>query len=139
MPYLLVLVCTAAAVATGAGRAWVSNPGPHGFTEVLYAFSSMANNNGSAFGGLGAGSPFYTVLGGVAMWLGRFWVLIPALAVAGSLARKKRVPVGAGTLATHTPLFVLLLIGTIMLVGALTHLPGLALGPIAEHLQLYPR
>ena len=139
IPNLLVLLGTAVAVATSAGRAGVYNPGPHGFTEVLYAFSSMSNNNGSAFGGLGAGSTFYTVLGGVAMWLGRFGVLVPTLAIAGSLARKKQVPAGAGTLATHTPLFVLLLIGTIVLVGALTHLPGLALGPIVEHLQLYPR
>ena len=139
VPNLLVLACTALAVATGAGRAGVFNPGPHGFSEVLYAFSSMANNNGSAFGGLGAGSTFYTVLGGVAMWLGRFGVLVPALAVAGSLARKKQVPVGAGTLPTHTPLFVLLLLGTIVLVGALTHLPGLALGPVVEHLQLHAR
>ena len=139
IPNLLVLICAAVAVATATGRASVYNPGPHGFSEVLYAFSSMSNNNGSAFGGLGAGTTFYTVLGGVAMWLGRFWVLIPTLAVAGSLARKKRVPVGSGTLPTHTPLFVVLLIGTIVLVGALTHLPGLALGPIVEHLQLYPR
>jgi K+-transporting ATPase ATPase A chain len=139
VPNLLVLACTAVAVATGAGRAGVFNPGPHGFSEVLYAFSSMSNNNGSAFGGLGAGSTFYTVLGGVAMWLGRFGVLVPTLAVAGSLARKKKVPVGVGTLPTHTPLFVLLLIGTIVLVGALTHLPGLALGPVVEHLQLHAR
>ncbi|MBK6423493.1 MAG: potassium-transporting ATPase subunit KdpA [Gemmatimonadetes bacterium] len=139
VPNLLVLACTAVAVATGAGRAGVFNPGPHGFSEVLYAFSSMSNNNGSAFGGLGAGSTFYTVLGGVAMWLGRFGVLVPTLAVAGSLARKKKVPVGVGTLPTHTPHFVLLLIGTIVLVGALTHLPGLALGPVVEHLQLHAR
>ena len=139
IPNLLVLICTAVAVSTASGRAGVFNPGPHGFSEILYAFSSMANNNGSAFGGLGAGTTFYAVLGGVAMWLGRFWVLIPTLAVAGSLARKKRVPVGSGTLPTHTPLFVVLLIGTIVLVGALTHLPGLALGPIVEHLQLFAR
>ncbi len=139
IPNLLVLLCTAVAVSTATGRAGVFNPGPHGFSEILYAFSSMANNNGSAFGGLGAGTTFYTVLGGAAMWLGRFWVLIPTLAVAGSLARKKRVPVGSGTLPTHTPLFVVLLIGTIVLVGALTHLPGLALGPIVEHLQLFAR
>ncbi|HXI20563.1 MAG TPA: potassium-transporting ATPase subunit KdpA, partial [Gemmatimonadales bacterium] len=114
-------------------------PGPHGFTEILYAFSSMGNNNGSAFAGLTATTSLYTLLGAVAMWLGRFWVIIPTLAVAGSLAAKKRVPPGSGTLATHTPLFVLLLVGTIVVVGALTHIPGLALGPIVEQLQLFAR
>ncbi|MEO8030814.1 MAG: potassium-transporting ATPase subunit KdpA [Gemmatimonadota bacterium] len=139
IPNLLVLLCTAVAVAIPAGRAGILNPGPHGFSEVLYGFSSMANNNGSAFGGLTASGDFYTLLGGVAMTLARFWVIIPALAVAGSLAGKKLVPASAGTLPTHTPLFVALLIGTLLLVGALTHLPGLALGPIVEHLLLPAR
>jgi len=139
VPNILALGFTAIAVATAVGRSAVLNPGPHGFTEVLYAFSSMGNNNGSAFAGLSADAPLYDLLGGVAMWLGRFWVIIPTLALAGSMGRKKLVPASAGTLATHTPLFVLLLVGTIVVVGALTHLPGLALGPIAEHLQLYSR
>jgi K+-transporting ATPase ATPase A chain len=133
-PNAAVLIGSALAVATAAGRAGVFNPGPHGFTEILYAFSSAANNNGSAFGGIGANTPFYNVALGLAMWIGRFWIIVPVLALAGSLAAKKRVPEGAGTLPTHTPLFVALLIGTVVLVGALTHLPGLALGPIAEHL-----
>ncbi len=139
IPNILALACTAAGVATEAGRAGIANPGAHGFTEVLYAFSSMGNNNGSAFGGLGAGLPFYTILGAVAMWLSRFWLIVPTLAIAGSLARKKLVPASAGTLETHTPLFVVLLVGTVVVIGALTHLPGLALGPIVEHLQLFPR
>ncbi len=136
IPNLLVLVATAIAVATDAGRAGPPNPGPHGFTEILYAFSSMSNNNGSAFAGLNANTRFYNTLGGICMWLARYWVAIPALAVAGSLAAKKRVPASAGTLATHTPLFVVLLVGTVVIVGALTHIPGLALGPIVEHLML---
>ncbi len=139
IPNLLVLFCTAIAVATAAGRSGILNPGAHGFTEVLYAFSSMSNNNGSAFGGLTATNWLYTLLGGIAMWASRFWIIVPTLAVAGSLARKKLVPPSAGTLPTHTPLFVVLLVGTVLLVGALTHLPGLALGPIVEHLQLFPR
>lgn len=139
VPNILVLGFTAIAVSTAAGRAGVFNPGAHGFSEVLYAFSSMGNNNGSAFGGLGANAPLYNLLGGIAMFLSRFWVIVPVMAVAGSLARKKQVPVGDGTLPTHTPLFVVLLIGTLVLVGALTHVPGLALGPIVEHFQLYAR
>jgi K+-transporting ATPase ATPase A chain len=139
VPNVLVLVCTALAVVMPAGTSAILNPGPHGFTEILYAFSSMANNNGSAFGGLHADNPFYNLLGAAVMLFGRYWVAIPALAVAGSLAAKRRVPVSAGTLPTDTPLFVVLLIGTILLVGALTHLPGLALGPIVEHLMLGPR
>jgi K+-transporting ATPase ATPase A chain len=135
VPNIIVLAFTAIAVSTEAGRAAVFNPGPHGFSEILYGFSSMGNNNGSAFGGLGANAPLYNLLGGVAMLLSRYWVIIPVLAVAGSLARKKQVPPSEGTLPTHTPLFVILLIGTIVLVGALTHVPGLALGPIAEQLQ----
>jgi len=139
VPNILALTCTAIAVATDAGRSGVLNPGPHGFTEVLYAFSSMGNNNGSAFGGLTATNAVYTLLGGVAMWLSRFWVIVPTLAIAGSLGRKKLVPASAGTLPTHNPLFVSLLVGTVIIVGALTHLPGLALGPIVEHLQLFSR
>jgi potassium-transporting ATPase potassium-binding subunit len=139
IPNLFALFCTAIAVATEAGRAGILNPGAHGFTEVLYAFSSMSNNNGSAFGGLTASNGLYTLLGAVAMWGSRFWLIVPTLAVAGSLGRKKLVPASAGTLPTHTPLFVALLVGTVILVGALTHIPGLALGPIVEHLQLFPR
>jgi K+-transporting ATPase ATPase A chain len=133
IPAALVLVGTAVAVATKAGTAGVANPGPHGFSEILYAFSSAGNNNGSAFAGLSANTPFYNLLLGIAMFGGRFWVMVPVLAIAGSLAAKKQVPAGAGTLPTHTPLFVLLLVGVIVLVGALTFLPALALGPIAEY------
>jgi K+-transporting ATPase ATPase A chain len=132
IPAAAVLVGTAFAVVTKAGLAGISNPGPHGFSEVLYAFSSTANNNGSAFAGLNADSVFYNISLGIAMLIGRFWVMIPVLAMAGSLARKKVIPSGAGTLPTHTPLFVLLLVGVVLLVGALTFLPALALGPIAE-------
>ncbi|MEO8635963.1 MAG: potassium-transporting ATPase subunit KdpA [Gemmatimonadales bacterium] len=139
IPNLFALFFTAVAVMTDAGRAGILNPGAHGFSEVLYAFSSMGNNNGSAFGGLTATNWLYTFLGGVAMWGSRFWLIIPTLAVAGSLGRKKLVPASVGTLPTHTSLFVILLVGTVLLVGALTHLPGLALGPIVEHLQLFPR
>jgi K+-transporting ATPase ATPase A chain len=139
VPNLLVLVGAAVAVATDAGRAGAANPGPHGFTEILYAFSSMSNNNGSAFGGIGANTPFYNIVGGICMLLARYWVAVPALAVAGSLGAKKQVPASAGTLATHTPLFVVLLVGTVVIVGALTHIPGLALGPIVEHLMLVGR
>ncbi len=136
-PALCVLAGTAAAVATTAGRAGVFNPGPHGFSEVLYAFSSAGNNNGSAFGGLGANNPFYNVTLGIAMLVSRYFVAIPALALAGSLVRKKAVAPGPGTFPTHTPLFVILLLGIVVLVGALTFLPALALGPIVEHLLLY--
>lgn len=132
---LLVLVLTALALMTAAGRAGIANPGTHGFTEVLYAFTSAANNNGSAFAGLAANTPFYNIATALAMWLGRFFVIVPVLAIAGSLAAKKRLPVGAGTLPTHGPLFVVLLIGVVLLVGALNYVPALALGPVAEHLQ----
>jgi K+-transporting ATPase ATPase A chain len=134
MPNMLVLIGTALAVSTTAGKSGVLNPGPHGFSEMLYAFSSMGNNNGSAFAGLTATNTFYTIAGGLAMLFSRFWCAIPALAVAGSLAAKKRIAESAGTFQTHTMLFVILLVGTVVLVGALTHLPGLALGPIVEHL-----
>jgi K+-transporting ATPase ATPase A chain len=136
IPVALVLVGTALAVATAAGRAGIFNAGPHGFSEALYAFSSMSNNNGSAFAGLGANNLFYNLVGGLAMLFARFWLAIPALAIAGSLAAKKRIPAGAGTLATHTPLFVFWLIGVVLIVGALSFIPALALGPIVEHLLL---
>lgn len=136
---LLVLLGTAVAVMTEAGRAGIQDPGAHGFSEILYAFSSAANNNGSAFGGLSANTPFYNVLLGLAMWLGRFGVIVPVLALAGSLAAKKRMAVTEGTLPTHGPLFVVLLIGTVLLVGLLNYVPALALGPVAEHLMLWTR
>jgi len=133
---LVVLLFTAVAVVTDAGTKTIFNPGAHGFSEVLYAFTSQGNNNGSAFAGLGANNPFYNTTGGLAMLFARFWLAIPVLAIAGSLAKKKLVPAGPGTLPTHTPLFVVLLIGTVVLVGVLTFLPALALGPIVEHLQM---
>jgi len=136
IPPSLVLLGTAVAVATGPGRAGAFNPGAHGFSEILYAFSSASNNNGSAFAGLNANTPFYNFALGLAMFFGRFWTKIPILAIAGSLAAKKFTPVSAGTLATHTPLFVVLLIGTVLLVAALTFFPALALGPIVEHFQM---
>ncbi|MBZ0089502.1 MAG: potassium-transporting ATPase subunit KdpA, partial [Thermoanaerobaculia bacterium] len=136
VPPLVVLVGAAVAVLLPAGLAGLANPGAHGFSEVLYAFSSAGNNNGSAFAGLTVTNPFYEVALGLAMLFARYWVAIPALAIAGSLARKRWVPAGAGTLPTHTPLFVTLLIGTILLVGALAFFPALALGPIVEHLQM---
>ena len=136
---LLVLCGTAAAVLAEAGRAGILNPGPHGFSEVLYALSSAANNNGSAFAGLSANTPFYNVLLAAVMWFGRFGVIVPVLAIAGSLAAKKRIAVTAGTLPTHGPLFVVLLIGTVLLVGLLNYVPALALGPVVEHLVLWAR
>ena len=134
---LLVLAGTAVAVVVGAGKAGIANPGPHGFSEILYAFTSAANNNGSAFAGLSANTPFYNVLLAVAMGLGRFGVIVPVLAMAGSLAGKKRMAVTAGTLPTHGPLFVALLIGSVLLVGLLNYVPALALGPVVEHLMLW--
>ena len=131
-----VLGLTALAVVTEAGKASVFNPGAHGFSEVLYAFTSMGNNNGSAFAGLGANTPFYNVFGALAMLIARFWLIVPTLALAGSLVRKKRVPTTAGTLPTDTPLFVGWLIAIVLIVGALNFLPALALGPIVEHLLL---
>ena len=135
---ILVLTGTAIAVLSGAGKAGIANPGAHGFSEIIYALTSAANNNGSAFAGLSANTPFYNILLGFAMWLGRFGVIVPVLAIAGSLARKKRLPVTAGTLPTHGPLFVTLLIGTVLLVGLLNYVPALALGPMVEHLMLWP-
>ena len=136
LPCAMVLLGTASAVVTAAGRSGIFNPGPHGFSEVLYAFSSASNNNGSAFAGLGANASFYNALLGLAMLVGRFWVMLPVLAIAGSLAAKKRVPAGAGTLPTHTPLFVVLLVAVVIVVGALSFFPALALGPVVEHLLL---
>jgi K+-transporting ATPase ATPase A chain len=136
VPPLVVLVGAALAVSLDVGRAGILNPGAHGFSEILYALSSAGNNNGSAFGGLTANTPFYNTLLGFAMLLARYWLAIPVLAIAGSLAAKKIVPASKGTLPTHTPLFVLLLIGTVIVVGALTFVPALALGPVAEHLQM---
>jgi len=136
VPCAVVLIGTAIAVVSKAGLATIFNPGPHGFSEVLYAFSSAGNNNGSAFAGLGANTPFYNLWLGLAMFFARYWVALPMLAIAGSLAKKKIVPPSAGTLPTHTPLFVLFLIGTVLLVGVLNFIPALALGPIVEHLML---
>jgi len=146
IPPLIVLAGTAVAVLgpglkytdpdTGALKDSLNNPGAHGFSEVLYAFSSAGNNNGSAFAGLNANEPFYNTALGIVMLIARFWLMIPVLAVAGSLARKKYTPPSAGTLPTHTPLFVVLLVGTVLLVGALTFVPALALGPIVEQLQM---
>jgi K+-transporting ATPase ATPase A chain len=144
IPPLVVLIGTAVAV-VGPGLEYaagdeikgnLNNPGAHGFSEVLYAFSSAGNNNGSAFAGLTANEPFYNTALGVAMFFARYWLLIPVLAAAGSLARKKFTPPSAGTLPTHTPLFVGWLVGIVLLVGALSFLPALALGPIVEHLQM---
>jgi K+-transporting ATPase ATPase A chain len=136
MPFI-VLTGTAVAVSLDAGRSAVGNPGAHGFSEILYAFSSAGNNNGSAFAGISANTPFYNVALALVMWLGRFWPMVAVLAVAGSLAAKKRIPVSEGTMPTHGPTFVVLLIGTVLLVGALTFVPALALGPIVEHVMLW--
>ena len=136
---IIVLGFTALAVLTPAGKATVYNPGPHGFSEILYAFTSQGNNNGSAFAGLGANNPFYNLTGGLAMLLSRYWLAVPTLALAGSLVRKKKVPAGAGTLPTHKPLFIAWLISVVLIVGALNFIPVLALGPIVEHLMLVAR
>jgi K+-transporting ATPase ATPase A chain len=134
---VLVLALTAVAVMSPDGRAGIANPGAHGFSEILYAFTSAANNNGSAFAGLSANAPFYNVATAINMWFGRFAVIVPVLGLAGSLAAKKRLAVTAGTMPTHGPLFVALLIGTVLLVGALNYVPALALGPVVEHLALW--
>lgn len=136
IPPFFILMGTALAVLSDAGKAAIANPGAHGFSEILYAFSSAAGNNGSAFAGISANTPFYNIALGITMLIGRYGIIVPVLAIAGSLAAKKSVPATVGTLPTHTPLFVLLLIATILLVGALTFVPALALGPIVEHLQL---
>jgi K+-transporting ATPase ATPase A chain len=137
IPPLIVKIGTAIAVVAPAGQATIFNPGAHGFSEVLYAFSSAGNNNGSAFAGLGANTPFYNIALGMVMLIARYWLAIPVLAIAGSLAHKKIVPASAGTLPTHTPLFVIMLIGVVIIVGALAFFPPLALGPIVEHLMLF--
>lgn len=136
IPSLFVLVGTAVSVLRPEGAGAVSNPGPHAFSQILYAFSSAANNNGSAFAGLSVNAPFYNVLLCLAMLIPRYWLIVPVLAIGGSLAGKTRIPVSSGTLPTNTPLFALLLAGVVVLVGALTFIPALVLGPVAEHLQL---
>ena len=136
IPAFFILGGTALAIMVAAGKSAVANPGAHGFSEILYAFSSAAGNNGSAFAGLSANSPFYNMALGITMLVGRYGIMIPVLAIAGSLAAKKTVPTTVGTLPTHTPLFVMLLIGTVVLVGALTFVPALALGPVVEHLVM---
>jgi K+-transporting ATPase ATPase A chain len=136
IPAAVVLFGTAVAVVTKTGLAGIQNTGPHGFTEILYAFSSAGNNNGSAFAGLNANSAFYNVTLGITMLIGRYGVIVPVLAIAGSLARKKIIPSGPGTLPTHTLLFAVLLTGVILIVGALTFLPALSLGPIVEFLAI---
>jgi K+-transporting ATPase ATPase A chain len=137
LPPLLVLCGTAIAVLVDAGKAGVANPAAHGFSVILYAFSSASNNNGSAFAGLSANTPFYNTSLGIVMLFARFWLAVPVLALAGALAAAKRVPPSSGTLPTHTPLFVIVLIGTVITVGALTFVPALALGPVVEHFMLY--
>jgi K+-transporting ATPase ATPase A chain len=134
---LVVLIGTAIAVMSADGKAGIANPGAHGFSEIMYALTSAGNNNGSAFAGLSANTPFYNTLLGLVMWIGRFGVIVPVLAMAGSLGAKKRIPVGPGSLPTHGPLFIALLIGTVVLVGLLNYVPALALGPMAEHLTLW--
>ena len=136
IPPLIILGGTALAVMLDVGKSSIFNPGAHGFSEVLYAFSSAVGNNGSAFAGISANTPFYNNALGFSVWFGRFWLMIPVLALAGSLAAKKRMPVSVGSMATHTPLFVWLLIGTVLLVGALNFVPALALGPVIEHLNM---
>jgi K+-transporting ATPase ATPase A chain len=136
VPPLVVLVGTAIASVFPEGTSSALNPNPHGFSEILYAFSSAGNNNGSAFASISANTPFYNVALGIAMWLSRYWLMIPVLAIAGSLAAKRATAVTAGTLPTHTPLFVVMLVGVVLMVGALTFLPALALGPIVEHLMM---
>ena len=138
MPFI-VLVGAAVAVSVPAGQAGVANPAAHGFAEILYAFTSASNNNGSAFAGISANTPFYNSALALCMWLGRYWPIAAVLAVAGSLAAKKRIPVSDGTMPTHGVTFVILLIGTVLLVGALTFVPALALGPIVEHVMMWAR
>jgi len=137
IPLLIEIGATALAVSLDVGKAGVANPGAHGFSEILYAFSSGSNNNGSAFAGLSANTPFYNTTLGFCMLFSRYWLAIPVLAIAGALVSKKKVPVSLGTLPTHTPLFVAMLVGTVVIIGALTFIPALALGPIVEHLMLY--
>ncbi|RJG27307.1 potassium-transporting ATPase subunit KdpA [Massilia cavernae] len=133
----LVLAGTAIAVLLDVGKVGMANPAAHGFSEVLYAFSSAANNNGSAFAGLSANTPFYNTMLAIAMWFGRFAVIVPVLAIAGSLAAKPRLQANSGTMPTHGPMFIGLLVGVVMLIGVLNYVPALALGPVVEHLQLF--
>ena len=135
-PVLAILAGSALAVVTGAGRAGVLNPGPHGFSEIFYAFSSAGQNNGSAFAGINANTPFYNTALGIVILFGRFWPMLPVLAIAGSAAKKKSVPVTTGTLPTHTPLFMVMLVSVVLIIGALTYFPALALGPVVEHLMM---
>jgi len=137
IPPFLALCGTALGVLVDAGKAGVANPAEHGFSEILYAFSSAGNNNGSAFAGLSANTPFYNTSLGIVMLFARYWLAIPVLALAGALAAAKHVPASSGTLPTHTPLFIAVLIGTVITVGALTFVPALALGPVVEHLLLF--
>ena len=138
IPIFLASAGTAIAVIAPAGLATIWNTGgPHGFSEVLYAFSSASNNNGSAFAGLGANTPFYNIALGTCMFFARYWLIVPTLAIAGSLVQKKNIPASSGTLPTHTPLFIAWLIGVIMIVGVLSFIPALALGPIVEHLMVF--
>jgi K+-transporting ATPase ATPase A chain len=134
---LVVLIGTAIAVLAADGKAGIANPGAHGFSEILYALTSAGNNNGSAFAGLSANTPFWNTLLGLVMWIGRFGVIVPVLAMAGSLGAKKRLAQSAGSMPTHGPLFIVLLIGTVLLVGLLNYVPALALGPMVEHLMLW--
>jgi K+-transporting ATPase ATPase A chain len=136
IPILAAKIGTAIAVTVSAGQATIFNPGAHGFSEVLYAFSSAAGNNGSAFAGIGVNTPFYNTALGIVMFVSRYWLVIPVLAIAGSLAAKKKIPAGSGTLPTHTPLFIAWLLGVIIIVGALSFIPALSLGPIVEQLML---
>ncbi len=136
VPIFTALVGTSIAVMVDAGKAGVANPAMHGFSEILYAFSSASGNNGSAFAGLSANTPFYNTALGIVMFFARYWIIVPVLAIAGALAAKKKVPVSAGTLPTHTPLFVGVLIGTVIIIGALSFFPALALGPVVEHLVM---
>src|SRR5262249_55409543 len=134
IPPFFVLICTGIAVLCPTAMASVSNPGAQGFSEILYAFTSAANNNGSAFAGLNANTPFYNTALGICMLFGRYFIIIPALAIAGSMAAKNSVPPSVGTLSTHRPLFVVFLVGVVVMVGVLTYVPALALGPMVEHL-----
>jgi K+-transporting ATPase ATPase A chain len=137
IPHIFILIPTALAVLIPVGKVGMLNPGAHGFSEILYAFSSASGNNGSAFAGLSANTPFYNIALGLAMFFCRYWLIIPMLAIAGSLSSKKIIPVSSGTLPTHTPLFVFFLAMVVLIVGALTFFPALALGPIVEHLMVY--
>jgi K+-transporting ATPase ATPase A chain len=138
VPAVACLAAVAIAVLVSETKGAVPNPGAHGFSEILYTFASQSNNNGSAFGGITASGPWWATLGSICMWIGRYWIIVPTLAIAGSLAKKKIVPPSSGTLPTHGPLFVALLVGVVVLVGALSFVPALALGPIVEHLVLHP-